>query len=284
MSEQRVFTGLFMDSKDMQAIGLCRFSYPALGGFQVEHATIDERIAYLYAEHRMEERFQLMETVALPCLREQTDQNFELIIVIGDSLPKLHHDRLHDLTADMPQVRIVSEPPRPQREVMKELLNAARKDPSEPCLQFRHDDDDAISVDFIERLRQTVRDCPGLIRDNRTVAVDFNRGYVAELGAQGILATETVRSLYVASLGMYVAGRCHLTIMNFAHERIGRFMPVVSLSDAPMWVRTHNGYNDSRQKKVKPVPVEPLTEAQKAEFAARFAVREERVKQVFSGR
>ncbi|MCU9839937.1 putative rhamnosyl transferase [Ruegeria sp. WL0004] len=268
----------------MQAIGLCRFSYPAFGGFQVEHATIDERIAYLYAEDRMEERFQLMETVALPCLREQTDQNFEMIIVIGDSLPKLHRDRLNDLTADMPQVRIVSEPPRPQREVMKELLNAARTNPSEPCLQFRHDDDDAISVDFIERLRQTVRDCPGLIRDNRTVAVDFNRGYVAELGTQGILATETVRSLYVASLGMYVAGRCHLTIMNFAHEKIGRFMPVVSLSDAPMWVRTHNGYNDSRQKKVKPVPVEPLTEAQKAEFAARFAVREERVKQVFSER
>lgn len=284
MSRQRVFTGLFMDSKDMQTIGLCRFSYPALGGFQVEHATIDERIAYHYAEDRIKERFQLMETVALPCLREQTDQNFELIIVIGDSLPTLHRDRLHDLTADMPQVRIVSEPPRPQREVMKELLNAARKDPSRPCLQFRHDDDDAISVDFIERLRQTVRDCPGLIRDNRTVAVDFNRGYVAELSAQGISATETVRSLYVASLGMYVAGGCHLTIMNFAHEKIGRFMPVVSLSDAPMWVRTHNGYNDSRQKKVKPIPVEPLTQAQKAEFAARFAVREERVKQVFSER
>ncbi|MCV2889741.1 putative rhamnosyl transferase [Ruegeria aquimaris] len=266
----------------MQAIGLCRFSYPALGGFQVEHATIEERIAYLYAEARLEERFQLMEAVALPCLREQTDQEFELIIVIGDSLPRVHSDRLHDLTADMPQVRIVAEPPRPQREVMKELLNAARKDPSKPCLQFRHDDDDAISVDFIERLRQTVTDCPGLIRDNRTVAVDFNRGYVAEVGPDGISATETVRSLYVASLGMYVAGKCGLTIMNFAHEKIGRFMPVISLSDAPMWVRTHNGYNDSRQKKVKPVPVEPLTEAQKAEFSVRFAVRQEHVKQVFS--
>lgn len=272
-----------MDSKDMQAIGLCRFSYPALGGFQVEHETVDERIAYLYAEDRLEERFRLMETVALPCLREQTDPDFELIIVIGDSLPAVHRTRLHDMTAGMPQVRIVSEPPRPQREVMKELLNTARKDPSKPCLQFRHDDDDAISVDFIERLRQTVRDCAGLIRDNRAVAVDFNRGYVAEVGPDGIAATETVRSLYVASLGMYVAGNCGLTIMNFAHEKIGRFMPVVSLSDAPMWVRTHNSYNDSRQKKVKPVPVEPLTKEQKAEFAMRFAVREEQVKRVFSG-
>ncbi|MEX0310749.1 MAG: glycosyltransferase, partial [Tateyamaria sp.] len=30
----------------MQIIGLCRFSYPAVGGFQVEHDTVDARIAY----------------------------------------------------------------------------------------------------------------------------------------------------------------------------------------------------------------------------------------------
>lgn len=272
-----------MDSRDMQAIGLCRFSYPAIGGFQVEHETIEERISYLYADDRLEERFQLLETVALPCLREQTDQNFELIVVIGDTLPKRHGDRLHDLTADMPQVRIVVEPPRPQRELMKKLLNGARTDPSKPCLQFRYDDDDAVSVDFIERFRNTLNDCRGLVTTNRTVAVDFNRGYVAELGADGIAATETVRSLYVASLGMYVKGGCKLTIMNFAHEKIGRFMPVVSISDVPMWVRSHNGFNDSRQKKVKPVPVVPLTEEQKADFAARFAIREDHVKRVFSG-
>jgi hypothetical protein len=53
----------------MQVIGLCRFSYPAIGGFQVEHGSIEERIAFLYAEERLEERFQLMEAIALPCLR-----------------------------------------------------------------------------------------------------------------------------------------------------------------------------------------------------------------------
>lgn len=267
----------------MQVIGLCRFSYPALGGFQVEHDTVEERIRYLYHPERLEERFQLLETVALPCLREQTDQDFELIIVIGDSLPKQHRDRLHDLTRDMPQVRIVSEPPRRQREVMKELLQTARKDPSKPCLQFRHDDDDAVSVDFIERLRGAVGDCPGLVRDNKAVAFDFNRGFVAEVGSDGIAATDMVRTLYVASLGMYVAGGCRLTIMNFAHEKMNRFMPVVSYTDTPMWVRTHNGYNDSRQKKVKPIPVTPLSSEQEGEFAARFAIDVDQVRRVFSG-
>ncbi|WP_192965360.1 putative rhamnosyl transferase [Phycobacter azelaicus] len=265
----------------MQVIGLCRFSYPAIGGFQVEHDSLEQRIAYLYGEQRLEERFQLMETVALPCLREQTDQDFELIIVIGDSLPKHHRNRLHDITAGMPQVRIHSEPPRKQRQVMKEILNKARRDPAAPCLQFRHDDDDAVSVDFIERLRQTVGDCPGLIERNRTVAVDFNQGYVAEVGAEGIAATEIHRPYYVASLGMYVQGGCNLTIMNFAHEKILRFMPTVTISDQPMFVRTHNGYNDSRQKPVKPVPVTPLTLEQIGEFEARFAIRQDHVRRVF---
>ncbi|MFC3612128.1 putative rhamnosyl transferase [Lutimaribacter marinistellae] len=265
----------------MQVIGLCRFSYPAIGGFQVEHDSIEERIAFLYQPDRLEERFQLLETVALPCLRAQTDPDFELIIVIGDSLPKQHRDRLHDITAGMPQIRIVSEPPRRQREVMKELLQKARRDPSKPCLQFRHDDDDAISVDFVERLRASVDDCAGLVKRHKTVAFDWTRGYVAEMGADGIAATEILRTLYVASLGMYIRGGCPLTIMNFAHEKIHRFMPVVSDSGPPMWVRTHNGYNDSRQKKVKPVPVEPLTREQEGEFRARFAIDADQIRRRF---
>ncbi|MGR3760742.1 putative rhamnosyl transferase [Roseobacteraceae bacterium NS-SX3] len=266
----------------MQAIGLCRFSYPAIGGFQVEHASVEERIAYLYGAARMEERFRLFETVALPCLRRQTDQDFTLIIVIGDRLPKAHRERLHDLTADMPQVQIQTHPPRRQRQVMKEILNAARRDPGAPCLQFRHDDDDAVAVDFIARLRETVRDCRGLIDRSKTVAVDFNRGYVAELGADGIAATEIHRPYYVAALGMYVRGGCPLTIMNFAHEKIQRFMPAVCISDEPMFVRSHNGFNDSRQKRVKPVPVTPLTAEQERSFEARFALSADRVRKTFA--
>ena len=72
----------------MQAIGLCRFSYPALGGFQVEHETIEERIAFLYQYERLEERFRLFEAIALPCLRAQTDPDWGLVIIIGDQFPQ----------------------------------------------------------------------------------------------------------------------------------------------------------------------------------------------------
>lgn len=266
----------------MQAIGLCRFSYPALGGFQVEHETIEERIAYLYEETRLEERFRLLETVALPCLRAQTDPDFLLIIVIGDQFPAHFEKRLEALIEDLPQALIHKEPPRQQREVMKEILNDARANPSEPCLQFRYDDDDAVAIDFIAKLRQAAADCAPLLRRHRSVAFDWNRGYVAEFSAEGIAAADLFRQFYVASLGMFIKGNSPLTIMNFAHEKIPQFMPAVSFSDEAMFVRSHNGFNDSRQKPVKQIPVTPLSAEQEALFRERFAIDIDHIRSVFS--
>ena len=267
----------------LQVIGLCWFSYPAIGGFQVDHDTIEERIEYLYSDERLEERFALFEAVALPSLSAQTDPNFDLIIVVGDQLPPRHLARLESLIADMPQARIHAEPPRPQREVMKQILNAARRDFSQPCLQFRFDDDDAVAVDFVERLRKAAAHCATLTCQHKSVAFDWNKGFIAEYGPNGISATEIFRPFDVAALGMWVKGDCHLTIMNFAPNKIDRFMPCVSFDEPRMFVRGHNASNDSRQKPVKGVQVKPLNYEQSERFRQRFAIDIDRVQQVFSG-
>ena len=181
----------------------------------------------------------------------------------------------------MKQVRVIKEPPRNNREVCKDVLNAAGRKPDQPCIQFRHDDDDAVAVDFIEKMRQAARDSRPLMKKHRTVGLDWNHGYVAEVGADGISATEMYRNYYVAALGVHIAGNCTMTIHNFMHERIPRFMPCVTYNDPAMFVRTHNGYNDSRQKQVKEVPVAPLTPEQTALFQNRFAIDADHVTSVF---
>jgi len=261
----------------MQVIGLCRFSYPAKGGFQVEHDTIEQRIQYLYGAQRLEERFRLFEHVALPCLRQQTDQDFQMVIVIGDSMPAEHAHRLLDLTDGVDQIRVEAHPPRNHREMMKEILNRARTDPSKPCLQFRFDDDDAVSVDFVKRLRNVAASCQGLLDANRTVAIDFSRGYLLESRDQTMVTAEVIRPYFTAALGMYVAGKCQQTIMNFSHTKIHQFMPSITMSDEPMWLRTHNTYNDSRQGKVKQDKLESITPQQEAEFKVRFGLKMENV-------
>lgn len=266
----------------MQVIGLCRFSYPAHGGFQVEHDTIEERRQYLYNPARLEERFRLFETTALPCFKEQTDEDFQFLIVIGDCLPKPAFDRLHDLTAGMKQVRIIAREPARHRKVMKEVLNAARDNPNAPCLQFRHDDDDAVSVDFVERLRIAAVEGEALMANNKTVAIDYNQGFLARFGPDGIRAAQVFRPLLGVGFAMHVRGGCEQTIMNFSHHRIGNFMPVISYPDAPMWVRTLNQFNDSPNARTSTTELSPLTREQEGEFIARFAIDQNVVRRVHS--
>jgi len=98
----------------MQILGLCRFSYPALGGFQVGHETIEDRIAYLYEPARLEERFRLFEAVALPCLMPQPTRDYRMISSSSAiAFPQQHMVRLKALLAPLPQARIIVEPPRP---------------------------------------------------------------------------------------------------------------------------------------------------------------------------
>ncbi|WP_170764854.1 putative rhamnosyl transferase [Ruegeria lacuscaerulensis] len=266
----------------MQVIGLCRFSYPAYGGFQIEHDTIEERRRYLYNPARLEERFRLFEATTLPCFKEQTDEDFQFLIVIGECLPKPAFDRLHDLTAGMKQVKIIARKPMRHRRVMKEILNAARDNPDSPCLQFRHDDDDAVSVDFVERLRIAAIEGEGLMANNRTVAIDYNQGFLARFDAEGIQAAQVFRPLLGVGFAMHVLGRCEQTIMNFAHHRIGNFMPVVSYPDAPMWVRTLNQFNDSPHARNSTAELSPLTPELEGEFIARFAIEQDVVRRVHS--
>src|SRR5690554_4566861 len=83
----------------MRVIGICRFSYPALGGFKRMHATVAEREAYLYAPQRMALRFAHFESLVLPSLRAQTDPDFTFLIVIGHNMPEPWLSKLHALCA-----------------------------------------------------------------------------------------------------------------------------------------------------------------------------------------
>lgn len=266
----------------MQVIGLCRFSYPAIGGFQTEHDTVEARRHHLYHPDRLAERFRLFESFALPGLKAQTDPDFELIVVTGPCLPTPAKARLRELTGDMPQVRIVEREPGRHRAVMKQILNDARRHPDRPCLHFRHDDDDAVAVDFIESLRQAAVAAAELAARNPSVAIDFDQGYLARFGPFGIQAKPVRRRLLGVGLGMLVQGGCPLTIMNFAHQRMGRFMPVVTVSDRPMWVRTFNGFNDSQKARTNRSPLPALGDAQRDLFRTRFAIDADAVRRGYS--
>lgn len=266
----------------MQVIGICRFSYPGIGGFQVEHETLEQRVSYLYAPNRLEERFRTFETITLPPLRAQTDPDFTLLIVAGADLPEPWASRLMGLVADMPQVVIQTPPPGAHRQVMQKAINSVRRFDGQPCLQFRMDDDDAVACTYVERLRAAATDLRTLSRKHREIAIDFNQGYIAQPGPDGLRATPTHVPYTTAALALMFQPKVHQSVMNFAHAKVARNMPTVTFSGQDMLIRGHNEFNDSRQKPgIKPVKLSPLSAEQEAHFRDVYNINCDHIRQVF---
>ncbi|UWR11921.1 putative rhamnosyl transferase [Sulfitobacter mediterraneus] len=267
----------------MQAIGICRFSYPGDGGFQVEHDSLKARMDYLYAPARMDERFATFETMMLPPLRAQTDGDFTLAVVIGESLPDQYRDRLEALLADMPQAVILPRAPGPHRKVMQDAINSVRRFDDAPCLQFRMDDDDAVARTYVEKLRQAARDVAPMAARHRHIAIDFNQGYIVQPGPDGLLAAPTQAPYAAAALALMIRHDLPLSVMNFAHMKVGRKMPTVTFTGEDMLLRGHNAYNDSRQKPgIKQPDFAPLDAAAKAHFKKVFNVDAGKVAAAFA--
>jgi len=267
----------------MQAIGICRFSYLGEGGFQVEHSTMQDRMAYLYAPQRMQERFATFETMTLPPLRAQTDDDFTFVVVIGDSLPRPYRDRLEAALADMPQAVIKVCPPGPHRKVMQQAINDVRRFDGDACLQFRMDDDDAVACTYVQRLREAAMDVLPMASRHRHIAIDFNQGYIAQPSASGLDIAPTNEPYTTAALALMFQPDLRLSVMNFAHKKVGQKMPTVTFAGEDMLIRGHNQYNDSRQKAGVQTPrLSRIDAAGKAHFKATYAIDADAVTAAFA--
>jgi len=266
----------------MQVIGLCRFSYPAEGGFQVGHDSPAERADWLYASERMEERFRYFEAFTLPSLRAQTNGNFDLVVVVGDDLPAPYRARLDALLADLPQAQVQAHPPGPHRQVMQAAINAVRKG-GRPSLQFRMDDDDAVGVDFVRQLRRTARRLLPELEGNRHIAIDFSRGWIAAPGPEGIMAAPSTQKLTTAALAVAFEPRVALSVMNFSHVRLPKMMKCFHFDDRDMFLRGHSRWNDSRQgPDTKEVALSLLDAAGEARFRTTYGIDADRVRAIFA--
>ena len=277
-----MFSGLFRRkqgtapaSLKLEVIGLCRFSYPAQGGFQHRHESAEARAGYLYAPERMEERFRLFETITLPSLRAQSDQDFTFLVVIGTDFPQ--RERLEALLADLPQAVIRAYPPDGKhREVMIDAITSARRPGYRFSLQFRLDDDDGLGRRFVERLRATVHDALPVFARNRHVTVDFNCGHVARCSPEGIHALEVSRPYWTPGLAVVLREDCALTVMSFNHGKLWKRMPGITLPDKAMFIRGLNDHNDSSVE----VDEQPqlLDKQQEAAFLKAYGVSAEAVR------
>ena len=231
----------------VQMLGLCRFSYLGGRGFQVEHDSIDARRAFLYDPERLARRWFWFEHVALPAWRAQKDPDFTLVVMTGPDLPEPWMSRLRGLVAAMPQLRLELVPPMQKHIDACMAAVAPHLDPGADVVgHFRHDDDDAVAVDFIGDARRDFAVMQPLWRQNGRLSCDYARGVVLRAGQGGGIGAE-MRIVHNASAALVIflppdAGRC---VLHFPHFKVNLSMPGVTLAGRPMFVRMLHGDNDS---------------------------------------
>lgn len=265
----------------MKVIGICRFSYPALGGFKRMHDSIAEREAYLYAPERMALRFAHFETLTLPSIRAQKEPRFTFLILVGESLPKPWRDKLYDITADIPQVKIIAKEPMKHRPAMQSAIKEELGEDTEENIQFRLDDDDAVSVDFVRSTRWFAKHTAPMRKRWANMAFEYNTGYSVRLSEQGITAEELQSPFWACGLAVLFRPGDRKTVMNYAHHKLHTHMPTMINPHPHMYLRAKHDDNDSAAA-YKTGTLTPIDEAQRAYFKAKFNVDEAHVQRVFS--
>lgn len=267
----------------MHIIGVCRFSYLGFGGFQVEHDSLADRAAYLYAPDRMALRFKLFDSICLPTLRAQTDPDFSFLIVIGEDMPRALVDRLRAAVQDVPQIAIEAHAPGQHRQVINRAIEMHRPHDGQPSVQFRLDDDDGVSIHFVERLRRAAQQARSLLETHRTVAIDFNKGFVIAPQEDGLAVAPVQEPYWSPGLALMKRASAKPTILSFGHRQIWKRMATLTLPDDDMIVRGLHANNDSRQKDgIRQFDLRPVTPEQSRRLKSAFNIDTDAIRRAFS--
>lgn len=230
----------------VQMLGLCRFSYVGLRGYQRDHATIEERRAFLYDPDRLARRWLWFTTLALPGWLAQTDPDFTLVVMTGPDLPEPWMSRLRDLAAATPQLRLELVPP------MERHLDACRAavaphvDPAADVIgHFRHDDDDAVALDYIASARSDFAQVAGLWRPEGRLSLDHSRGLMLRAGAGGAEFVPRIAHNMGVALTIFLRPDHPKTALHFNHTRLPLWMPGVAVTRPLMFIRSIHPDSDS---------------------------------------
>lgn len=160
-------------------IGLCRFSFlgrcdwaPTRGNKAKVEDLLEKREAFLFDPRRLQRRFEAFEKLCLPSILHQTDQDFTFLLLTSPELPLEWRHKLTQLCKDVPQIQIITAAERTPCDAFRPYLRAAAQHDGKPAVQFRLDDDDALSIHYIARLRKHAR----RMRDLPAFAISFPVG------------------------------------------------------------------------------------------------------------
>lgn len=230
----------------VQMLGLCRFSYVGLRGYQKDHASIDERRAFLYDPDRLARRWLWFTTLALPGWLAQTDPDFTLVVMTGPDLPDPWLSRLRDLAERVPQLRLELVPPMERHlEACRAAIAPHVEAAADAVGHFRHDDDDAVALDYVASARRDFARVAGLWRREGRLSLDHSRGLMMRAGAGGAEFVPRVAHNMGVALTIFLRPDEPQTALHFNHTKLPLWMPGVAVTRPLMFIRSIHPDSDS---------------------------------------
>ena len=224
---------------DTNIIGYIRFSYFGRSDARLSRSDKSELLSKLYDEERMNERFYLFESICLPSLRWQSDQDFKIVVLISPEMPDVFKERLAKSVADIPQVEILCVSAEHVTFALNPWIEKQAVVQNHRTAHFRLDDDDAIASHFIENIRATM----GGVPDHTLISLPSGL-YLTNDGGEVQL---------LAKFQPYIA--IGLTIINppghianpyqMSHSQYYRNVPSLMLPNEFAYIHTAHGQSDT---------------------------------------
>lgn len=225
-----------------------RYSFFGQSGWRSEAS---QQKDLLFRPERLAHRFRLLQQYAGRSLADQVDRDFHLAVLTSDDLPAEHMRALTDYVGDTFGDRgaVLA---RPEGPAFRHFIQHNRRlfPKGSTMMQIVLDDDDALSVDFIARLRAEAAAMRArLPADLARFFVSFSQGVSVVYEKGQAVPALFRRDVPYTNLGLTMVAPIGSRGNPYAvaHKKVARrFASVVYNDLRPYYLRVVHGANDSR--------------------------------------
>ncbi len=224
-----------------------RFSVLTPTYYSERFDSLDAIAEHIFSPERMTLRFHLFEKLVLPSLLRQSDDGFDLVILTAERLPAEYMERLQTLLAPAPHIHLRAVGAERHYQLLKGGFNSVDPGEASHRILFRLDDDDAMDINYIRRLKWICRNLLKMHPLTESYAIAFNRGFYVRREAD--VANEVFDAVERAPLSTGTALLApvgyHRNPYRYNHRALPQHYNTYSDISVPAYIRTIHGDNKS---------------------------------------
>jgi len=230
----------------LKTVGLLRFSVLTPTYYSERFDTLEKTAAHIFSPERMALRFRIFEKLCLPSLANQSDGDFDCVVLTAQSMPAQYLDRLRALLEPLENIHLSPVGTDKHYQLLRTGYNSVSVGDATHRILFRLDDDDAVDLDFIGRTKQLANGLLTLQGPDTPFIIAYNRGFY-------VRSTEGKTEVFDAceraplSTGTTLVARIDHPVnpYRFNHRKLAQHYNTFSDISVPGFIRTIHGDNKS---------------------------------------